>query len=75
MKEEELEKIYKCSTLLPDPGGQVVKDLVNEIKRLRRALISITLVSPARSIKNKTDNENWDELDEALLIAREALHA
>jgi len=32
---KDLEKIRVCSHLLPDPGGEVVRDLLEEINRLR----------------------------------------
>ena len=35
MKQEEINKIRRCSSLLPPPGDEVVKQLLDEIERLR----------------------------------------
>ena len=34
-----IEKMRRCSLLLPDPGGEVVRQCLDEIKRLRSALL------------------------------------
>lgn len=33
-------KIRKCSYLLPDPGGEVVRELLDEIERLQQIIQS-----------------------------------
>ncbi len=37
----DIQKIRKCSYLLPDPGGEVVRELCDEVERLRAALADI----------------------------------
>jgi hypothetical protein len=40
--EDMINKMRKCSYLLPDPGGEVVRECLDEIERLRKALLDIT---------------------------------
>jgi len=38
MKQAELDKLWIASHLLPDPGGEVARDLITEIKRLNKII-------------------------------------
>lgn len=37
MTKEKLNKMWNCSPLLPDPGGEVVRELITEVRRLQEA--------------------------------------
>jgi hypothetical protein len=39
---ERLKKIRICSHLLPDPGGEVVRELLDEIERLKELTKNLT---------------------------------
>ncbi len=36
MTDNDLDRMRKCSYLLPDPGGEVVRELLDEIDILRK---------------------------------------
>jgi hypothetical protein len=38
MKQEQIDKMRRASHLLPPPGGEVVRQLLDEIERLRERL-------------------------------------
>lgn len=53
-------KIKKCSYLLPDPGGKVVRELVVEIKRLQAVFTGESTQSPLEMIRAKCE-QYWND--------------
>ncbi len=41
MQQEKITKMRTCSHLLPDPGGEVVRECLDEIERLRNATLTL----------------------------------
>jgi hypothetical protein len=58
-------KMRKCSHLLPDPGGEVVRECLDEIERLRSALADI--INPIGAMQR--DLEDGYRLDGAMAVA------
>ena len=58
-------KIRKCSHLLPDPGGEVVRELLDEIERLRALHAEIVgeLYGQGFEVIGWHDNGDAEELD------------
>lgn len=52
-------KIRTCSYLLPDPGGEVVRGLLDEIERLRAEVARLTQVH--ESMPDAGDCEDFDQ--------------
>jgi hypothetical protein len=38
MTDQELKKMFNCSYMLPEPGGKVVRDLLEEIKKIKEEI-------------------------------------
>ena len=38
MTDDKLKKMRMCSLLLPDPGGEVVRELLDEVERLQEVV-------------------------------------
>ena len=61
-------RIKKCSYLLPDPGGEVVRELVVEIERLQAEFTGELTQSPLEMIRAKCE-QYWN--DPTVLCAEE----
>ncbi len=42
---DQIQKMYSCSLLLPDPGSEVVKQCLDEIVRLRQGIEHISIIN------------------------------
>ena len=58
-------KMRACSALLPDPGGEVVRECLDEIERLRTALGDI--INPIGAMQR--DLEDGYDLNGAMAVA------
>jgi len=58
-------KMRTCSVMLPDPGGEVVRECLDEIERLRTALGDI--INPIGAMQR--DLEDGYQLDGAMAVA------
>lgn len=54
------DKIKRCSYLLPDPGGEVVRELIAEIERLQAKFTGELTQSPLEMIRAKCE-QYWNE--------------
>lgn len=52
--EDNLIKMNKCSHLLPDPGGEVVRQCLDEIRRLRNSIIELSEINNIGYLKDRT---------------------
>jgi hypothetical protein len=55
MQQEQIAKMRTCSHLLPDPGGEVVRECLDEIERLRSFLEYIS--SPIVGMRKEAEAE------------------
>ena len=56
MNSLKIEKMRKCSYLLPHPGGDVVRELLGEVEQLQGALQSIADQTKCRCYKTEPGN-------------------
>lgn len=52
--EDNLIKMNKCSHLLPDTGGEVVRQCLDEIRRLRNSIIELSEINNIGYLKDRT---------------------
>lgn len=64
MQQEQINKMRACSHLLPDPGGEVVRECLDEVERLRNALLTLL---------NETDDSEYMTAKDREQFARNAL--
>ncbi len=54
MKQETIDRMRRSSPLLPPPGGEVVRELLDEIERLQNRSVAASL--PRSHDDNSTEN-------------------
>lgn len=68
MDSDKIRRMRDASYLLPDPGGEVVRECLTEIERLRSRLLHI--MDSAREDKGRPEREHMEYIEET---ARRAL--
>lgn len=71
MTTDKLEKMYYASNLLPDPGGEVVRECIDEIIRLRQALNDICF--PIQYLKRNAEAEGLELNNMSISISKDPL--
>lgn len=56
----DIDEIKRCSPLLPEPGNEIVRELVNEIERLQVKFTGKLTQSPLELIRAKCE-QYWNE--------------
>ncbi len=67
MTTEKLNKIDACRHLLPEPGAEVVGELIAEIRRLRALAAAVEALEFEGILCSDVNGKNWFDERESLL--------